>query len=145
MQPGHDDNGASLQIHRTVMLYLDMHKGKPAKQMLQKRVIFSFTDVGLAQILTEVVEEVRLSIDREVNGADLLYSLLSAPWLYSLLRVRHAHSILTPVTIMCLAHKGFVISCRYMSVWCSTVKMPQARTCLIPRDYLRRSVSAFYY
>uniref|UniRef100_A0A8C2AA29 Membrane protein, palmitoylated 4a (MAGUK p55 subfamily member 4) n=1 Tax=Cyprinus carpio TaxID=7962 RepID=A0A8C2AA29_CYPCA len=86
MQPGHDDNGASLQIHRTVMLYLDMHKGKPAKQMLQKRVIFSFTDVGLAQILTEVVEEVRLSIDREVNGADLLYSLLSAPWLYSLLR-----------------------------------------------------------
>lgn len=87
MQPGHDDNGASLQIHRTVMLYLDMHKGKPAKQMLQKRVIFSFTDVGLAQILTEVVEEVRLSIDREVNGADLLYSLLSAPWLYSLLRV----------------------------------------------------------
>ncbi|KTG38969.1 hypothetical protein cypCar_00003240 [Cyprinus carpio] len=44
-------------------------------------------DVGLAQILTEVVEEVRLSIDREVNGADLLYSLLSAPWLYSLLRV----------------------------------------------------------
>uniref|UniRef100_A0A673I8Q9 MAGUK p55 subfamily member 4-like n=1 Tax=Sinocyclocheilus rhinocerous TaxID=307959 RepID=A0A673I8Q9_9TELE len=69
MQPGHDDNGASLQIHRAVMLYLDMHK-----------------DVGLAQILTEVVEEVRLSIDRDINGADLLYSLLSAPWLYSLLR-----------------------------------------------------------
>ncbi|XP_016118161.1 uncharacterized protein [Sinocyclocheilus grahami] len=44
-------------------------------------------DVGLAQILTEVVEEVRLSIDRDINGADLLYSLLSAPWLYSLLRV----------------------------------------------------------
>ncbi|KAK2905210.1 hypothetical protein Q8A67_007009 [Cirrhinus molitorella] len=44
-------------------------------------------DVGLAQILAEVVEEVRLSIDRDINGADLLYSLLSAPWLYSLLRV----------------------------------------------------------
>ncbi|XP_065149397.2 MAGUK p55 subfamily member 4 [Paramisgurnus dabryanus] len=44
-------------------------------------------DVSLAQILTEVVEEVRLSIDRDINGADLLYSLLSAPWLYSLLRV----------------------------------------------------------
>uniref|UniRef100_A0A8C1A3W4 MAGUK p55 scaffold protein 4a n=1 Tax=Cyprinus carpio carpio TaxID=630221 RepID=A0A8C1A3W4_CYPCA len=39
-------------------------------------------------------------IDRDTNGADLLYSLLSAPWLYSLLRVRHAHSILTPVTII---------------------------------------------
>ncbi|ROJ66267.1 MAGUK p55 subfamily member 4 [Anabarilius grahami] len=44
-------------------------------------------DVGLAQILAEVVEEVRLSIDRDINGADLLYGLLSAPWLYSLLRV----------------------------------------------------------
>ncbi|KTF77024.1 hypothetical protein cypCar_00017968 [Cyprinus carpio] len=44
-------------------------------------------DNGLAQILAEVVEEVRLSIDRDTNGADLLYSLLSAPWLYSLLRV----------------------------------------------------------
>lgn len=36
MQPGHDDNGASLQIHRTVMFFLDMHKGKPANQILQK-------------------------------------------------------------------------------------------------------------
>ncbi|XP_050974432.1 MAGUK p55 subfamily member 4 [Labeo rohita] len=45
------------------------------------------TDVGLAQILAEVVEEVRLSVDRDINGADLLYSLISAPWLYSLLRV----------------------------------------------------------
>ncbi|XP_067299635.1 uncharacterized protein mpp4a isoform X1 [Pseudorasbora parva] len=44
-------------------------------------------DVGLSQILAEVVEEVRLSIDRDINGADLLHSLLSAPWLYSLLRV----------------------------------------------------------
>ncbi|XP_052003964.1 MAGUK p55 subfamily member 4-like [Xyrauchen texanus] len=48
---------------------------------------YNDNDVGLAQILAEVVEEVRLSIDRDVNGADLLYSLLSAPWLYSLLRV----------------------------------------------------------
>ncbi|XP_077071484.1 uncharacterized protein mpp4a isoform X1 [Siphateles boraxobius] len=44
-------------------------------------------DVGLSQILAEVVEEVRLSIDRDINGADLLYSLIRAPWLYSLLRV----------------------------------------------------------
>uniref|UniRef100_A0A672PSL1 MAGUK p55 scaffold protein 4 n=1 Tax=Sinocyclocheilus grahami TaxID=75366 RepID=A0A672PSL1_SINGR len=28
------------------------------------------------------VEEVRLSIDRDTNGADLLYGLLSAPWLF---------------------------------------------------------------
>ncbi|XP_016334750.1 MAGUK p55 subfamily member 4-like [Sinocyclocheilus anshuiensis] len=44
-------------------------------------------DICLAQILAEVVEEVRLSIDRDTNGADLLYGLLSAPWLCSLLRV----------------------------------------------------------
>nr|XP_021327815.1 uncharacterized protein mpp4a isoform X4 [Danio rerio]XP_021334533.1 uncharacterized protein mpp4a isoform X4 [Danio rerio] len=44
-------------------------------------------DAGLAQVLAEVLEEVRQSIDRDINGADLLHSLLSAPWLYSLLRV----------------------------------------------------------
>uniref|UniRef100_A0A673NK53 MAGUK p55 subfamily member 4-like n=1 Tax=Sinocyclocheilus rhinocerous TaxID=307959 RepID=A0A673NK53_9TELE len=68
-QPGQDDNGASLQMHRTGMFKSNT------------TVLFSFTDVGLAQILAEVVEEVRLSIDRDTNGADLLYSLLSAPWL----------------------------------------------------------------
>ncbi|XP_041117591.1 MAGUK p55 subfamily member 4-like [Polyodon spathula] len=34
-----------------------------------------------------VLEEVQLSISRNVNGADLLYSLLNAPWLQSLLKV----------------------------------------------------------
>ncbi|MGH0117622.1 UNVERIFIED_CONTAM: hypothetical protein FKN15_041814 [Acipenser sinensis] len=38
-------------------------------------------------ILAMVVEEVRLSISRDINGADLLYSLLNAPWLQSLLKV----------------------------------------------------------
>ncbi|XP_007240058.3 MAGUK p55 subfamily member 4 isoform X1 [Astyanax mexicanus] len=42
---------------------------------------------GLTKILAEVVEEVRLSIDKDINGTDLLHSLLSAPWLKSLLRV----------------------------------------------------------
>ncbi|KAI4874070.1 hypothetical protein NFI96_018474 [Prochilodus magdalenae] len=42
---------------------------------------------GLTKILADVVEEVRLSIDKDINGADLLHSLLSAPWLNSLLRV----------------------------------------------------------
>ncbi|RXM32842.1 Transmembrane protein 237 [Acipenser ruthenus] len=34
-----------------------------------------------------VVEEVRLSISRDINGADLLYNLLNAPWLQSLLKI----------------------------------------------------------
>ncbi|XP_029112652.1 MAGUK p55 subfamily member 4 [Scleropages formosus] len=42
---------------------------------------------GLTEILASVVEEVKLSIGRDVNGADVLYSLLNAPWLQSLLKV----------------------------------------------------------
>nr|XP_015214820.1 PREDICTED: MAGUK p55 subfamily member 4 isoform X1 [Lepisosteus oculatus] len=42
---------------------------------------------GLSEILTNVVEEVKVSISRDINGADILYSLLNAPWLQSLLKV----------------------------------------------------------
>uniref|UniRef100_A0A8C7QR73 MAGUK p55 scaffold protein 4 n=1 Tax=Oncorhynchus mykiss TaxID=8022 RepID=A0A8C7QR73_ONCMY len=41
----------------------------------------------LRQILSDVVEEVKHSINKEINGAELLYSLLNAPWLKSLLKV----------------------------------------------------------
>ncbi|KAI4880267.1 hypothetical protein NFI96_030706, partial [Prochilodus magdalenae] len=41
----------------------------------------------LMQILSHVVEEVRDSVGRDINGADLLYGLLNAPWLQSLLKV----------------------------------------------------------
>ncbi|XP_058888119.1 uncharacterized protein LOC131738178 [Acipenser ruthenus] len=37
--------------------------------------------------LAMMVEKVRLSISRDINGADLLFSLLKAPWLQSLLKV----------------------------------------------------------
>uniref|UniRef100_A0AAR2IJ56 Membrane protein, palmitoylated 4-like n=1 Tax=Pygocentrus nattereri TaxID=42514 RepID=A0AAR2IJ56_PYGNA len=39
------------------------------------------------QILSHVVEEVRDSVGRDINGSDLLYGLLNAPWLQSLLKV----------------------------------------------------------
>ncbi|XP_028837491.1 MAGUK p55 subfamily member 4 isoform X2 [Denticeps clupeoides] len=42
---------------------------------------------SLAQILARVVEEVKESISRDINGAELLYTLLNAPWLQSLLKV----------------------------------------------------------
>ena len=42
---------------------------------------------GLKQILTDVIKEVKISIDKDINGADLLYTLLNAPWLKSLLKV----------------------------------------------------------
>ncbi|XP_066521295.1 MAGUK p55 subfamily member 4 isoform X2 [Hoplias malabaricus] len=41
----------------------------------------------LMQILTHVVEEVKNSIGRDINGVELLYGLLNAPWLQSLLKV----------------------------------------------------------
>ncbi|XP_072539654.1 MAGUK p55 subfamily member 4-like isoform X2 [Salminus brasiliensis] len=47
-------------------------------------------DVGesdLMQILSHVVEEVRDSVGQDINGAELLYDLLNAPWLQSLLKV----------------------------------------------------------
>lgn len=42
---------------------------------------------GLRQILTDVIEEVRQSINPDINGAEVLHSLLNAAWLQSLLRV----------------------------------------------------------
>ncbi|XP_070969547.1 MAGUK p55 subfamily member 4-like isoform X2 [Oncorhynchus clarkii lewisi] len=45
------------------------------------------SDHGLRQILSDVVEEVKHSINKEINGAKLLNSLLNAPWLKSLLQV----------------------------------------------------------
>uniref|UniRef100_A0A8C2BN72 Membrane palmitoylated protein 4 n=1 Tax=Cyprinus carpio TaxID=7962 RepID=A0A8C2BN72_CYPCA len=42
---------------------------------------------GLTQILAHVIAEVRSSVNKDINGAELLYSLLNAPWLQSLLKV----------------------------------------------------------
>ncbi|KAM6945749.1 MAGUK p55 subfamily member 4 [Aplochiton taeniatus] len=42
---------------------------------------------GLRQVLADVIEEVRRSIDKDINGAEVLFSLLNAPWLQSLLKV----------------------------------------------------------
>ncbi|XP_050967440.1 MAGUK p55 subfamily member 4 [Labeo rohita] len=44
-------------------------------------------DKGLTHILAHVIAEVRGSINKDINGAELLYSLLNAPWLQSLLKV----------------------------------------------------------
>ncbi|CAJ1087720.1 MAGUK p55 subfamily member 4-like [Xyrichtys novacula] len=42
---------------------------------------------GLRQILTDVIEEVRKSVNPDIDGADILHSLLNASWLQSLLKV----------------------------------------------------------
>ncbi|XP_056145878.1 MAGUK p55 subfamily member 4 [Lampris incognitus] len=42
---------------------------------------------GLSEALSTVLKEVRRAIGRDVNGAELLHELLSAPWLHSLLKV----------------------------------------------------------
>lgn len=44
---------------------------------------------GLRQILTDVIEEVRESISLDVDGGDVVHSLLNASWLQSLLKVVH--------------------------------------------------------
>uniref|UniRef100_A0A4W5MSD3 L27 domain-containing protein n=1 Tax=Hucho hucho TaxID=62062 RepID=A0A4W5MSD3_9TELE len=60
------------------------------RQAVEAKVVMSsprLSDHGLRQILSDVVEEVKHSINKEINGAELLYSLLNAPWLKSLLKV----------------------------------------------------------
>lgn len=42
---------------------------------------------GLHQILTDVIEEVRQSISLDIDGGQVVHSLLNASWLQSLLRV----------------------------------------------------------
>ncbi|XP_047210810.1 MAGUK p55 subfamily member 4 isoform X2 [Girardinichthys multiradiatus] len=60
------------------------------RQAVEAQVInppFELGEQGLRQILSDVIEEVRCSISREIDGADILHSLLTAPWLQSLLKV----------------------------------------------------------
>ncbi|XP_036946533.1 MAGUK p55 subfamily member 4 [Acanthopagrus latus] len=42
---------------------------------------------GLRQILTDVIDEVRQSVSEDIDGAEILHSLLNAAWLQSLLKV----------------------------------------------------------
>ncbi|XP_030606067.1 MAGUK p55 subfamily member 4 isoform X2 [Archocentrus centrarchus] len=42
---------------------------------------------GLRQILSDVIEEVRQSVSQDIDGAEILHSLLNAAWLHSLLKV----------------------------------------------------------
>jgi len=65
--------------------------------------VFALYVTGLTQILALVIAEVRGSINKDINGAELLHSLLNSPWLQSLLKVE---SIL---------HKLLVLTVRYMS------------------------------
>ncbi|XP_062391130.1 MAGUK p55 subfamily member 4-like [Sardina pilchardus] len=54
----------------------------PERAMKQRPEAMAMTQIG-----QQDNAEVRLSISRDISGADLLHSLLSAPWLRSLLRV----------------------------------------------------------
>uniref|UniRef100_A0A8C2Z2I6 MAGUK p55 scaffold protein 4 n=1 Tax=Cyclopterus lumpus TaxID=8103 RepID=A0A8C2Z2I6_CYCLU len=42
---------------------------------------------GLRQILTDVIQEVRRSVNQDIDGAEILHSLLNASWLQSLLKI----------------------------------------------------------
>ncbi|XP_012732862.2 MAGUK p55 subfamily member 4 isoform X1 [Fundulus heteroclitus] len=48
---------------------------------------FELGEQGLRQILSDVIQEVRRSISQDIDGADILHSLLTASWLQSLLKV----------------------------------------------------------
>uniref|UniRef100_A0A8C6K8B3 MAGUK p55 scaffold protein 4 n=1 Tax=Nothobranchius furzeri TaxID=105023 RepID=A0A8C6K8B3_NOTFU len=61
-----------------------------------------FCAAGLRQILSDVIEEVRRSVGQDIDGAEVLHSLLTSSWLQSLLKVyeclqRHLRESPAPV------------------------------------------------
>lgn len=44
---------------------------------------------GMRQILTDVIEEVQQSISLDIDGGEVVHSLLNASWLQSLLKVSY--------------------------------------------------------
>jgi len=56
---------------------------------------------GLRQILSDVIQEVRRSVDQDLDGAQILHGLLTASWLQSLLKV-------TQLTLMKPVPRGHV-------------------------------------
>ncbi|KAM9828659.1 MAGUK p55 subfamily member 4 isoform 1-T2 [Syngnathus typhle] len=60
------------------------------RQAVEAQVLSSHCELGeqgLRQILTDVVEEVRRTVNQDIDGAEILQSLLNASWLQSLLKV----------------------------------------------------------
>ncbi|XP_077369259.1 MAGUK p55 subfamily member 4 isoform X2 [Festucalex cinctus] len=60
------------------------------RQAVEAQVLSPYYELGeqgLRQILTDVVEEVRRTLNQDIDGAEILDSLLNASWLQSLLKV----------------------------------------------------------
>ncbi|PWA32110.1 hypothetical protein CCH79_00013404, partial [Gambusia affinis] len=60
------------------------------RQAVEAQVVtppFELGEQGLRQILSDVIEEVRRSVSQDIDGAEVLHSLLTASWLQSLLKV----------------------------------------------------------
>uniref|UniRef100_A0A8C1KAD7 Membrane palmitoylated protein 4 n=1 Tax=Cyprinus carpio TaxID=7962 RepID=A0A8C1KAD7_CYPCA len=67
----------------------DVENGSAPLEMGEKSMMLQVLALhvpGLTQILAHVIAEVRGSVNKDINGAELLYSLLNAPWLQSLLK-----------------------------------------------------------
>ncbi|KAA8579633.1 hypothetical protein FQN60_006726 [Etheostoma spectabile] len=67
-------------------------KGSPGtmRQAVEAQVLSPHCELGehgLRQILTDVITEVRKSVNQDVDGAEILHGLLNASWLQSLLKV----------------------------------------------------------
>lgn len=56
---------------------------------------------GLRQILTDVIEEVRQAVTQDIDGGEVVHSLLNAAWLQSLLKVSKHFLVLDFQHFMC--------------------------------------------
>ncbi|XP_069554220.1 MAGUK p55 subfamily member 4 [Brachyistius frenatus] len=60
------------------------------RQAVEAQVLnphYELGEHGLRQILSDVIEEVRQSVGQDIDGAEILHSLLNSSWLQSLLKV----------------------------------------------------------
>ncbi|XP_024866884.1 MAGUK p55 subfamily member 4 isoform X2 [Kryptolebias marmoratus] len=60
------------------------------RQAMEAEVVnppFELGEQGLRQVLSDVVAEVRRSVGQDIDGAEILHSLLTSSWLQSLLKV----------------------------------------------------------
>ncbi|XP_013856634.1 MAGUK p55 subfamily member 4 isoform X2 [Austrofundulus limnaeus] len=60
------------------------------RQAMEAEVLnphFELGEQGLHQVLSDVIEEVRRSVSQDIDGAEILHSLLTSSWLQSLLKV----------------------------------------------------------
>lgn len=84
--------------------YQSIYQEFPVSSLIPYAIICS----GVSVVLSSVVKDVDQAVSRNINGAQLLHELLSAPWLCALLKV-HDSKVLSKrhTPTICLPTKSY--------------------------------------